>query len=170
MTTNERADNTSACRGSASPHLGDAPEDTTTQALSRLRARLDSEAEEHPAAWKPEPGVELVGVFEGWREGTTRRGETHPIAVVRCATTGERVAVWCFYSVLREEFRKAKPRRGELVAIRRLPDREGPNGAYRVYRVVVDRDDQADPFGDAAPPVDAEPPGDWLFAEKEPKP
>ena len=63
------------------------------------------------------------------------------------------------------ELEKAAPQPGELLAIRRLPDRENAEGvAYRCYRVVVDRDESAQPFADSAPAVDAPPDGDWTFA------
>jgi len=138
----------------------------TASSLDRLRAQLDRESEPHPTAWKPEPGDELYGTFEGWTSGTTSRNETHPIALVR-ELEGERLAIWCFYAVLRDEMKKAEPKPGELIAIKRLPDRESKEGVkYRHYRVVMDRD-QAEPFADFDPPVEEKraPSGDWLFSD-----
>ena len=128
---------------------------------SRLRARLDT-TETPSKPWQPEPSDELIGVFTGWTRGTTRRNETHPIALVE-TEAGETWAVWCFYAVLREELQKAAPKPGETILIRRGEDRKGPNGRYRVYRVAVDR--EADPFADAAAPLDQGAPGDWALAE-----
>lgn len=165
-----RGHNTAPCKEpleGASPHPDSTPYQApatapTSDPVERLRAKLDRESESHPDAWKAEPGDELVGTFERWTSGTTRRGETHPIAIVR-TTNGDPVAVWCFYAVLRAELQKAAPKPGELLAIRRLEDRENGEGQpYRVFRVVVDRD-QNDPFTGADPPVDAE--GDWIFTE-----
>lgn len=111
--------------------------------IERLRARLDRAAESKPTAWRAEPGDELVGHFVRWDQATTRRDETHAIAIVR-ALDGESFAVWCFYAVLREELEKAKPQPGELLVIRRLPDRVTGDGVeYRVYAVAVDREPDA---------------------------
>jgi len=147
------AELTPSCRGSASQKW-------RTDTETRLRARLDT-AETPSKPWQPNPGAELIGVFTGWTSGTTRRNETHPIALVE-DEAGETWAVWAFYRVLRDELRKADPKPGEAILIRRSEDRKGPNGTYRVYRVAVDRD--ADPFAEAAEPLDQGAPGDWTLA------
>jgi hypothetical protein len=133
-----------------------------SSATERLRALADSR-ELRGQPWQPEVGDELVGVFRGWSSGVTKRAERHPIAIVEDAS-GTSWAVWLFYRVLRAEFQEANPEPGELVLVRRLPDREGPNGAYRVFRVVVDRA-AADPFADTDSPVDCDEPGDWGLAK-----
>lgn len=120
---------------------------------SRLRAKLDAvSAPSKP--WQPAPGDELVGRFVGWTQRTTRRNETHPVALIE-TSAGETFAVWAFYRVLREELHAADPKPGETVLIRREADRIGPNGPYRVYRVAVDRDE----------PDQAARGGDWVLAE-----
>ena len=127
-----------------------------------MRQKLDEADQTATEAWKPEPGDELIGTVAGWSSGTTRRDETHPILIVELED-GSRIAVWCFYSVLRDELKKADPKIGETILIRRLDDRTNSDGiGYRVYRVAVDRED-ADPFETASEPVDA--PGDWTFSE-----
>ena len=74
------------------------------------------------------------------------------------------LACWAFYRVLREKLEEAELQAGELVAIRRLDDRESAAGhTYRNYSVALDREE--------APPVDAEDPfadrpGDWPLAGK----
>jgi hypothetical protein len=133
-----------------------------SSATDRLRALADSR-ELRGKPWQPEVGDELVGVFRGWSSGVTKRAERHPIAIVEDAS-GTSWAVWLFYRVLRAEFQEANPEPGELVLVRRLPDREGPNGAYRVFRVAVDRA-AADPFADTDSPVDCDEPGDWGLAK-----
>lgn len=132
---------------------------------ARLRERLDRDSEPYPEAWMPGPGGELLGAFEGFRSGTTRRGETHSIALVR-DEAGDLFAVWLFHMVLRAEFEKASPQPGEQLLIRRLPDRENADGqSYRVYRVVVDRDEELDPSANTLPPTEERKPpeGDWTF-------
>lgn len=120
---------------------------------NRLRAKLDAvSAPSKP--WQPAPGDELVGRFVGWTSRTTRRNESHPVALLE-TSAGETFAVWAFYRVLREELHAADPKPGETVLIRREADRVGPNGPYRVYRVAVDRDEpDQDHRG-----------GDWVLAE-----
>lgn len=156
-------DASSASKGSANSQHGATGRRAISgeTAAARLRARLDT-TETPSKPWQPEPGDELVGIVAGWSSGTTRRGETHPILLVD-AEDGTRWACWAFYAVLRDELRKANPQPGELILIRRGDDRTGPNGGYRVYRVAVDRD--ADPFADAAAPLDQDAPGDWKLAE-----
>jgi len=122
-------------------------------AADRLHERLNQDSEPLPGPWLPEPNGELIGEFEGYRSGTTSLGETHQIALVR-DFSGRLFSVWLFHTVLRDEMKKAQPLVGELVAIRRLADRENGDGlTYRVYRVVVDRDEEK-----RKPPQ-----GDWTF-------
>ena len=128
---------------------------------ARLRERLDRDSEPHPEAWRPGPGGELIGEFMGYRSGTTRLGETHQIAIIR-DDAGELFAVWLFHKVLLAEFEKARPKHGETILIRRLPDRENSDGqVYRVFRVAVDRDGETD----TSPPTEKQKPpqGDWIF-------
>ena len=128
---------------------------------ARLRERLDRDSEPFPEAWTPGPGGELLGEFEGYRSGTTRLNETHQIAIIR-DDAGELFAVWLFHKVLRAEFEKANPQLGETLLIRRLSDRENADGqSYYVFRVAVDRDEEA---ATASPTEKRKPPqGDWYF-------
>ena len=152
MSANNQRELTLACRGNARPVTAVYPIDRA----ARLRSELDRGLAEQPAAWRPEVGGELVGTFEAWSEGTTRRDERHRIALIRSAK-GDLVAVWAFYKVLLAELEHAAPQPGDLVLIRRMPDRTNGEGQpYRAYRVVVDRADDAadldqeavDPFAD----------------------
>ena len=118
----------------------------------RLRAQADARRMTGKP-WTPEVGDELVGVFRGWSSGVTRRNEHHRIALVE-DEVGVVWAVWTFYTVLRAEFEQADPQPDEMLLVRRLEDRTGPNGRYRVFAVVVDREQAA------APPTDWELAGD----------
>ena len=108
----------------------------------RLRAQADAR-QVVAKPWKPEPGDELVGIFRGWSSGRTRRNETHRIALLE-DEVGVTWGVWTYYTVLRAEFEQADPQLDEMVLVRRLEDRTGPNGPYRVFRVVVDRPEATD--------------------------
>ncbi|MCH7869814.1 MAG: hypothetical protein IH881_19130 [Myxococcales bacterium] len=102
----------------------------------RAAARKDTST-----SWRPNPGQELLGTFIEWSSGKTSRDETYQIAVIE-TEDGQRLAVWLFYAVLRDEFDKADPQPGELLLIQRSEDRTGANGSYRMYSVTVDRDSQ----------------------------
>jgi hypothetical protein len=139
--------------GGSKAHVGGSARPSPNLTENRLRAKLDSTST--PAKpWQPEPGDELVGRFVGWTSRTTRRNESHPVALIE-TSAGETFAAWCFYKTLREELHASAPKPGETILIRREVDRVGPNGPYRVYRVAVDRDE----------PDQAERGGDWLLAE-----
>ena len=92
-------------------------------------------------SWRPDPGDELLGTFAEYSSGKTNRDENHQIAIIE-TESGDRVTVWLFYTVLREEFKKADPQPGELLLIQRSEDRTGANGSYRMYSVTVDRAEQ----------------------------
>ncbi len=131
----------------------------------RLREKLNRESEPYPEAWMPGPGGELLGTFEGYRQGKTSRGEVHPIALVR-DDTGELHAIWMFFTVLRAEFEQANPHVGETILVRREEDRTNADGQpYRRYRVTVDRPEKRSPFANTSPPVEERTPptGDWTF-------
>ena len=127
--------------------------------FSRLRETLDTEQVSATESWKPEVGDELAGIFEGYSRGTTRKGETFPIANVR-REDGTTVAVWGFYTVLRDELSMHAPAAGEPLMIKRFPDQQSRTGnTYRVYRVATL--EQADPFAGTSEPLDH----DWIEAE-----
>ena len=111
-----------------------------SERLNQLRQQLNSDEPEGATAWRAEPGDELAGVFREWSKGTTSRGETHHIAHLDDAH-GQRWAVWTLYVALREELRKADPKPGDLVAIRRLDDGKAKESGqvYRRYKVVCAR-------------------------------
>ena len=117
-------------------------------ASNRLH-KLAQQKKDTSTSWRPNPGDELLGTFIEWSSGKTSRDETYRIAVIE-TEDGQRLAVWLFYAVLREEFEKADPQPGELLLIQRSEDRSGANGTtYRMYSVTVDRAEQ-DSTGGAA--------------------
>ena len=105
----------------------------------------------------------LVGELVRYDTGYTPYGPSH-IAVLCEEDTGELRGVWLIHHVLRGEFSKQRPRPGERIGIKRLPDAEK---GYKRYRVLVDRGAEPevpdfDALGPAAdqPPRAPEPPPD----------
>jgi hypothetical protein len=102
----------------------------------------------HPESWIPEVGETLIGTLERYDSATTVYGESD-IAVIRDEASGGLRGFWLLHAVAISEFAKQKPKPGERVAIKRLPDgqNQNPQGGraskYKRYLVRVDR--QADP-------------------------
>jgi len=117
-----------------------------TKARSRLRAQVDSTTDA-PGSWRPEPGDELLGRFIRIDTRPTAQSQAERVAVIE-TEDGEHVGAWLFYRVLGMEWDASEPKPGEMVMLERLDDgkRKKDGGAYRRYRVTVDR------------------PGDWQMA------
>lgn len=119
-----------------------------------LRRELEEFDGEYPEAWRPSVGDILVGEVMRWSSGYTDYGE-YPICIVRADATGEEVGVWLLHTVLRDEMAKKKPRPGEKIGIKRLPD---ASKGYKRYAVRVDRDEPEIPnFERFAEPGDVAP-------------
>jgi len=109
-----------------------------------LRSELNQDDGALPTSWIPKIGDTLVGQLVRYDRGTTAYG-VKTIAVVVDEETGELRGFWILHEVARQEFADQKPRPGERLGIKRLPDTE--KGFHR-YRLVVDRADRALPdFG-----------------------
>lgn len=93
---------------------------------------------EYPEAWKPEPGDIIKGVFEELDSGPSKYSPTGvtPIAVIR-DDDGVRHSVWLSATVLRNEFKKARPQPGDPVAVKYIgPVKDGKGKVqYQHYRV-----------------------------------
>lgn len=115
-----------------------------------LRAELEHFDGSFPKPLKLEANDVFVGQVLRYESGHTSYGEC-PIVVLVDEATGEEWSLWMFHQVLRNEFlEKRKPRVGERVGIKRLP--EDPTKAYTRYVVRVDRD--APQGGDPGAPPD----------------
>lgn len=115
-----------------------------------LRGELEDFDGEYPESWIPAVGDILVGEVLRYSRGTTNWG-SYPICVLRDERTGEERSVWLMHTVLLDEFRKQRPKVGERVGVKRLPDADG--GRYRRYALRIDRPepDASDLLEDAEP-------------------
>jgi hypothetical protein len=94
-----------------------------------------------PESWAPQKaGDILVGRFVRVDEASTHYGPCK--IVVLEDRNGDERGVWLLHVVLKQEFRRARPKPGELVAVRFLGEKEGAGGQpYKRYRVVVQREE-----------------------------
>jgi hypothetical protein len=124
-----------------------------------IRKELEEFDGATPVSWVPTVGAILVGQVARYDSGTTHFG-TYPICVVYDEETGQEVSVWIFHQVLLDEFRKRRPKVGERVGIKRLPDGQTAEGQrYRRYAVRVDREEEPVPdLTNYSPPSDMAPP------------
>jgi hypothetical protein len=90
-----------------------------------------------PPAWRPECGETLAGALIRLDTASTEYGGHH-IVVLR-TREGVEVAVWLPHTVLLEQFRRARPAAGEIVAVKYLGQRKSEDGdrTYHDYRVAV---------------------------------
>jgi len=81
------------------------------------------------------PGDSLVGTFERLDHRAKSNGELFPVVEIR-TDEGVLYAVWLFHTVLRQQFRAARPQPGERVAVRYDGQRQSGGGRpYHAYRV-----------------------------------
>lgn len=110
-----------------------------------LRGELEGFDGEYPDSWKPSVGEIIVGEVQRYSSGSTDYG-TYPICILLDEETGEERGVWLLHTVLRDEFEEKRPKPGERVGIKRLPDAEK---GYKRYAVRVDREEPEVPEFDA---------------------
>lgn len=115
-----------------------------------FRRELEDFDGEYSESWIPKPGDVLVGELLRYTTGTTEYGQC-PIAVIRDEDGGEERSVWLLHAVLRREFQEQRPRPGERLGIKRLPDDR--KRRYKRYALRVDRDEPVVPDLDRYPPA-----------------
>jgi len=124
-----------------------------------LRAELDDWDGAYPDAWRPQAGETLVGVVKNY---TTASGQYGEVAVCTIAEeeTGECVAVWLSSAVLLSLFKRHKPKVGERIGLKYGGTH--PEKGYKLYALVVDRPEEAEPdfdslLGDSDAPAEPDP-------------
>lgn len=120
-----------------------------------LRGRL-REDEVYAPSWRPEVGDVLTGKVVGFDRAPAGRYGVQPIVTIEVdgqaveawepgakkpetVEPGGLVNYWLLHTTSKTSWAKAAPRVGERVGVARLDNREGANGEYAMYRVVVDR-------------------------------
>jgi hypothetical protein len=108
--------------------------------------------DDFPPGWKPVPGEILVGTIEGYDTWEGRYGAVK-VAILQDEAGGGLVSVYLSSTVLLAEFKKWRPRPGEVVGIRYLGKDE--DRGYHRYKVMVERETNVDAFfsGEASAPV-----------------
>ena len=95
-----------------------------------------------PQRWAPATeGERIAGRFVRISAGRTRYAEVAPVMTIADDETGTLVEVWLNQIALREKIFKAKPQRGELVALI-YDGKHTPRGGgddYHAFRVLVER-------------------------------
>ena len=89
--------------------------------------------------WKPDEDDILEGVLVRYEKSSGGKYEPCEIAVIKDADTGEEVPVFISPVVLRSEFARLRPKPGEFLMIRRLPDSSSTQA--KLFRMVVERDE-----------------------------
>ena len=119
-----------------------------------LRSELSEFDGKYPESWIPKVDDILVGTVVRYESGSTEYGPC-PIVVVEDEEKKELRSVWLLHAVLRSEFQKKRPRPGERVGIKRLPDAKID---YKRYALWVDREEPEIPdFSQFAPAGDVSP-------------
>lgn len=130
------------------------------EAYFERERKLKEQLEEgYPEAWKPEqPGETMIGVFRGRDTGHTPYGPKW-IALLE-DRQGKRWAVWLLHTALENQFRRAQPAIGEMVAIRYEGKATAQDGKtqYDNWTVRVDRPDATRIDWDAPAPGAPPPP------------
>ena len=123
-----------------------------------LRDELEN-YEGRPDTWKPKVGDILDATVVEYDESPCCKFEPCQICTVRDRENDALLSIFVSPVVLRREFARVKPRIGERMLIKRLPDA----GQAKIFRVMMDRQ-QPDPtvpdFGapDADPEQDTDAP------------
>jgi len=121
--------------------------------MSAFREELEAFDGTFPEGWRPKVEDVIVGKILRYEKGWTKHGEC-PICLMDDEEAGEPRAVWIFHTVLLDEFRKKRPKVGERIGIKRLPDAAK---GYRRYVLWVDREEPDMPDFSCFGPPDGAP-------------
>jgi len=124
-----------------------------------LRAELDGWDGTYPDAWRPRAGETLVGVVKNYTTAENQYGEV-AVCTVSEEETGKAVAVWLSSAVLLSLYKRHKPKVGERIGLKYGGTH--PEKGYKLYALVVDRPEEAEPdfdslIGDSDAPEEPDP-------------
>ncbi len=118
-----------------------------------LRQRLEEWPDEAPMGWRPNVGSVLVGRVVRYEHAGSTYGPCW-VCVVEEPESGHLIIVWLSAKVLITEFKRKKPKPGEMIGIKRLSDAE--KGYQRFVLLVAGREE-----AEGVPDLDEPPaPGD----------
>jgi hypothetical protein len=113
---------------------------------------------EFAESWSPKVGDELCGLVKGYRTNVGQYATT--VATIADEDSGEDLALWISTGAMVDRFAELKPRVGERLYVRRLPDghSKASGQSYKRWIIRVDRPETGDP--DAMPDFGAYEPSD----------
>lgn len=103
---------------------------------------LEDAVEYEFTGWRPEEGDMILGTVAYVSEGNNEYNPDRPYPMVAIVTReGEAVMVHGFHEVLRNGLERQDPQTGDKIAIKRLEDKDNPNGRepMKIYNVIVDK-------------------------------
>lgn len=104
---------------------------------------------EFAPGWRPEVGDEVIGTVVDVTTGENEYGK-YPIITLK-RDDGSLVAVHGFHTVLRNQFKRARPRVGEQVGVRYIQSDTDNEKGYHNYSVRVKRNEGGTLDWDAIP-------------------
>jgi hypothetical protein len=110
---------------------------------------LEDRLSRDPEPWRPKPGDRLVGEILSIEQ---RDGDYEPYPLLSIlADDGVEWNFHAFHTVAKRELAKQRPAVGDRIGVRYAGKRDGANGEYDHYRILVER---AEPAPTAAPDWD----------------
>ncbi|MBI1744463.1 hypothetical protein HYR54_15555 [Candidatus Acetothermia bacterium] len=116
--------------------------------LEKLRTELEEELEKDDGQadfWKPsKAGERVVGTLRAVKERTGKNGPEKLVELLDIVT-GDPILFWLSRSVLRDKFLTLAPKRGDVVGVKFLGEKESKNGTkFFDYTVRVKRRSKTD--------------------------
>jgi hypothetical protein len=129
---------------------GTAPSNVTPiddEMMTRYEALAKRAQEDRPKPWAPHmkdstDDATIVGRFVRMDMGRTNYGPNG--IVILELPDGSRRSVWLLHQVLRNEFARQRPNKGDIVAVSYLGTTEGDDFTYTNWRVEVESDQAQD--------------------------
>ena len=100
-----------------------------------LRERLDQHEGDSVPYWDPEVGDVVIGTIVAIEVRTAPHSGRTPVLTIQDEISGGLIDVWALHTVLRSELKKLRPKKGDRIGIKRLPDADK---GYRRFVVKTD--------------------------------
>lgn len=116
-----------------------------------LRDELERDTGDYPPSWTPKEGDVICGPILRYSKVTTRFQTEALVCVIDDDQAGA-LAVWLTSCVLLDQFKRLRPKVGEVIGLKYLG--KHPEKEYHRYLTRVDRPEEAEPDFDAVRPLD----------------